>query len=438
VSSQVTVNVGAGLSPGEDSTVAVCGSDVGYALFNALGGSPATGGTWDDLLGTGALLPGGLLNASLLPEGTNASYAYTVTDPGCGELTAVVQVTISPFPDAGTGRDLIYCATDGPQDLFAQLGGTPQSTGAWTGPTGQGHSGTFVPGQDAPGAYTYTVPGNAVCAPALAVLNIIVNQPANAGTDSELTVCDTLTALDLFTALNGTPQTGGDWEDLSGSGGLTGGSLNTTALAPGEYPFRYEVIVVGCGSAAAIVTVEVVTNPRIVDLVRTCNERDRSYTVSFSIAEGDTASYQVTGLAGTIIPGTPYTFISDPITTTASFSIVLTDDLGCGSEATVGGSPCDFQDDVFVPQSFSPNGDNTNEVLLIPGIEGFPSNRITIFNRWGGKVYEASGYNNSSVLWNGSSPDAIPAGNAPAGTYFYVLDLGNGREALTGYIYLNR
>ncbi|MFN3876209.1 MAG: gliding motility-associated C-terminal domain-containing protein, partial [Flavobacteriales bacterium] len=64
----------------------------------------------------------------------------------------------------------------------------------------------------------------------------------------------------------------------------------------------------------------------------------------------------------------------------------------------------------------------------------YPANRITIFNRWGAKLFEAQGYNNMDRAWDGSTAQGL----APAGTYFYVLDLGNGSAALTGFIYLNR
>lgn len=438
VSSVVTVTVGNGISAGADSSVTVCGSDTDYALFDALAGTPTPGGTWVDQMGTGALLPEGVLNASLLSAGTIAGFTYTVSDPGCGTLSATVVVTISDFPDAGIGGALPVCTTSGPISLIAQLSGSPEPGGTWTGPQGLPHGSSFNPAIDDPGNYTYTLLGNAACPDVTAVLAISIAQPANAGLNGEIVSCDTLTALVLFNGLNGTPQAGGSWEDVSGSGALSNGTVNTTLLPPGEYLYRYTVTVAGCGTATALVKVLVITTPRIVDLTLTCIERDRTYVISFSIDEGDTSTYVVSGVPGTIVPGDPYTFISDPVPTSQPFELALSDAQACGTSVISGTSPCTFNDDVFVPQSFSPNGDNVNEQLLIPGIEGFPGNNIVIFNRWGGKVYEANGYDNVNTVWDGTSPNAVPAGNAPAGTYYYVLDLGNGKEALTGFIYLNR
>ena len=42
----------------------------------------------------------------------------------------------------------------------------------------------------------------------------------------------------------------------------------------------------------------------------------------------------------------------------------------------------------------------------------FGSNNLTIFNRWGKKLFTQDNYNND---WNG--------GNHPDGTYFYILSV---------------
>ncbi|MBK8500011.1 MAG: gliding motility-associated C-terminal domain-containing protein [Flavobacteriales bacterium] len=438
MSATATVVVGSGSSAGNDSTVSVCGSTTSYDLLDALGGTPTLGGTWTDIAGTGASLVNGVLDVSDLPVGGPYQFCYTVIDAGCGNVTACVLLSATTFPIAGTGTSLTLCSNANAVDLFSLLTGAPDPDGTWSGPQSQPHNGLFQPGSDPAGMYTYTVAGDAPCVDATATISITVNDPPDAGANGELLACDTLLALDLFSGLQGTPQAGGSWTDVDGTGGLTGGALNTTGIAPGEYYYRYTVTVAGCGSATALVKVKVVTSVEVLDLTATCNTTDRTYIVTFTLQSGDTSTYEVTGLSGTISAGAPYVFTSDPILTSLSFEAFVQDQYACSVLRITGQSPCDFEDEVFIPETFSPNGDGVNELFLIPGIEGYPANTISIFNRWGALMYEAAGYDNKSVVWDGSSPKAALAGPAPAGTYYYVLELGTGRDPYTGFIYLNR
>jgi gliding motility-associated-like protein len=437
VSSTVTVSVITGLSAGEDSSVEVCGANEAFDLFGALGGNPQPGGTWADPFGIGGL-NGDSLDATQITPDLTGQFTYTVTDPQCGPVTAVLTVTVRPFPNPGVGGALVLCNTDDPIDLFQQLQGTPMASGTWTAPSGSAHGNTFDPATHDAGDYVYTVEGNLACPDSSATVQITVNVPPDAGSNGQIMVCDTLPALDLFAVLQGNPQPGGTWTDLDGSGALTGGSLNTTLLDAGDLRFRYTLDVPACGSASAEVLVQVNSSLEISVPVLVCNTVDRTYTVSFTIAGGDEASYVVDGLQGSLEHTALVLFTSSPIPTSDPFVAWISDQYACNVVRVEGVSPCDFSEDVFIPQAFSPNNDGINDSFVIPGIEGFPNNKIVIFNRWGGKMYEGVGYNNRTVVWDGTSPDGLYGGMAPSGTYFYILELGNEREPLTGYIYLNR
>ena len=93
-----------------------------------------------------------------------------------------------------------------------------------------------------------------------------------------------------------------------------------------------------------------------------------------------------------------------------------------------------------IPTGFSPNGDGVNDFFEIVGIGSYPDNTVTIFNRWGNLVYEAAGYDNGAVRWNGENTGNLSVGNGPVpeGTYFYVIDLGDGSAVISGYVFLNR
>jgi gliding motility-associated-like protein len=93
--------------------------------------------------------------------------------------------------------------------------------------------------------------------------------------------------------------------------------------------------------------------------------------------------------------------------------------------------------DLIIPEGFSPNGDGVNDSFTILGLEDYPNNKLTVFNRWGHKVFEATNYQND---WAGYSQSALTLGSGllPKGTYFYVLDLGTGDKPRKGYVFLNK
>ena len=75
------------------------------------------------------------------------------------------------------------------------------------------------------------------------------------------------------------------------------------------------------------------------------------------------------------------------------------DGLTNGEEVSGGSNPFDPCDpnscdsDITIPQAFTPDGDNTNDTFVIPGIQNYPKNKLTIYNRWGNEVFFAEGYN---------------------------------------------
>ncbi|WP_010521223.1 T9SS C-terminal target domain-containing protein, partial [Aquimarina agarivorans] len=91
-----------------------------------------------------------------------------------------------------------------------------------------------------------------------------------------------------------------------------------------------------------------------------------------------------------------------------------------------------------VYNEFSPNGDGKNDFLIIDCIDQFPNNKLTIYNRWGNIVYEKEGYDNTFEGIANGRATLYPNEKLPVGTYYYVLDLGDGSDPRAGWLYINR
>lgn len=417
-----------GPDAGTAASITLCGDQEAFALFDALNGDPDVGGSWHG--------PGGP-HGPVYDPGTDpgGAYTYTVIDGSLCRDSATVTITNVAPPDPGEDGVLLACNASPPVPLIGILGGTPTPGGTWTGPGGP-TDGTFDPATDAPGTYTYSVGGNAPCPNGTATVTVAITDVPDAGNDGALSTCDTVQALDLFSGLGGSPDIGGTWTDLGATGALTGGLLDTQGLAPGAYAFRYQVTVSGCGADDAVVTVHVVGGVQVSGLTRSCGELTGTSIIAFTLSGGDPDSYAVTGIPGAITATVPFRFTSDVLADSLAYTFTVTDAEGCGP-VTITSPPCTYPPSVFIPESFSPNADGINDTFEIPGLEDFPGNEMTIFNRWGARLYHTVDYHEEGKAWKGSVDNEGSFDLVPSGTYYYVLELGGGRSGRKGIIYVN-
>ena len=88
--------------------------------------------------------------------------------------------------------------------------------------------------------------------------------------------------------------------------------------------------------------------------------------------------------------------------------------------------------ELFIPEAFTPNGNNINDLFVIRNLETYNTKNLEVFNRYGNRVYSSGNYQND---WDGSRSENGQA--LPDGTYYYVLTLTD-NEIFRGYVYINR
>jgi len=108
---------------------------------------------------------------------------------------------------------------------------------------------------------------------------------------------------------------------------------------------------------------------------------------------------------------------------------IAVDSVSFNYVVTASTEPCQ----ISIYNGFTPNGDGLNDSWVIENIENFPVNSVSIFNRWGNKVWTTDNYNNTSNYWDGNNSNGT---SLTSGTYFYVIDIDNGKAIKKGWVEL--
>jgi gliding motility-associated-like protein len=222
--------------------------------------------------------------------------------------------------------------------------------------------------------------------------------------------------------------------------------------APLQFPWGYTTVTwtvtdAAGNTATATQVVEVrdtvvpvaVLSPITVNLLTTGS-------VSITVADVNTGTYDNCGIANMTI--FPSTFTCDDLgvnqvlftatdihgNKTQAIVLVTVELSGIDLDLDQVDDACDSEVNITqatVPNGFTPDGDQINDLLVIPGIESYSQVQLEVYDRFGHKVYEQSQYAND---WDGTS--SVTGAVLPDDTYYYILTLD--QLVKQGFIYINR
>lgn len=415
---QITVDTP--LSAGLDSTITICGSNPSTVDLNTLLNGADLGGTWMETSASGQFNAAmGELTLTGLAEGL---YTFTYTqnaNSNCIIDVATFTINYGVLGNAGLDGQVVICHDNGLIDLFSLISGNPDTGGTWTPQTTAGN-GIFDPAVDNSGTYNYTVYSSPFCPQdtSKATLDVINIANIQIVGPSELCIGN---GSQVYTA--NVPN--GTW---SGQGISNQGTLNPSGLNSGSTTITYTVDSLGCQSTSDftialndIPTIAIFYNGEI------CEDGEQFIAPIVTNATNYFWSDGHTDL-NRIIEG-DYSLIDQ------SILLTLTAENECGNASenvVINVNQCN--ETVFVPNAFTPDGDEFNQTFkpVLTGID-VHNYQMIIFNRWGELIFET---NNPEVGWDGTYGGEIVQDGIYTWSLQYKLPNEDGNTRLVGHVNL--
>jgi gliding motility-associated-like protein len=402
-------------------------------------------GSWSILSGNGGVLSDSS-DANTTFSG-NAGTTYLLQwliGNGTCESADSVMISFPAVPVANAGNDQsLSCGVNA-----TTLSANTVANGSWSILSGNG--GSIISPSSESSAFTgvaaesyqlvwTVIIGSCLTTDTLSITFAPAIETANAGNDQSA-ACGTLSAILAATpAVAGT----GSWSITSGNGGSFTDPSAAAATFQGTAGESYLLTwTITNGTCISSDTMTLSFQPGAIanagnDLLLACGTTSTELVAN--AASG--GSWSLVSGNGGLIADTTSAVSSFSGLAGESYTLLWTVTNGDCQSAdtvtiTVPAADCaGIPDDLFIPEGFSPNGDGVNDRFVIRGLGNYPANSLEIYNRWGNLVYKAEPYDNS---WDGSNHFGltIQGNQLPEGTYFYLLNLGDGSKVIRGYIYL--
>ena len=359
--SLATLNLSIYSTPSSTSNISICSSQLPY-LWNSL--TFNTGGSQTDtLIGTNGCDSLAILNLSVL------SAAFSSTDISVCPLALPYSWNNLTFNSAGSQTDTLLTANG--CDSLATLNLTITSA-------------------------SFSSTDIAICENQLPFTwNNLTFNSAGSQTDSLLTVngCDSIATLNLL--VNTSSQ-----------------STSYVSICDNQLPYSWNnLILYDSGSET--------------DSLTAINGCDSLATINLTVfptynwIDGDSLINLSTNICSNQLPITINGVLFD------SEGIIIDSLLNVnGCDSIVKHELIVYNCELIIPSAFTPDNDLVNDYWELYNIDlYFPSNIVTIYNRWGQKIFESIKGSYSENPWNGRYKDE----ELPVGSYYYTIELNEAK-----------
>ncbi|RYE21973.1 MAG: gliding motility-associated C-terminal domain-containing protein [Sphingobacteriales bacterium] len=416
----VVANTGRNICGGETTTLTIENPEAGvsYQWYDA-----ATGGT---LVHTGPSYLTPILTAS------TSYYVQAVNAGNCQNVSGrvLVTVTVTPRPAVPTvnSSNITVCvgntvvltvtnpATGATYNWFTtSLGGTAVGTGV-----------SFTtPGITANVTYYVEASNGACFATGRTTVNITAQAlpiaPANV-TAANATLCTGGST--TLTVINPDPALFYRWYANSSGGSMLaeGTSYTPTNITTTTIYYVESVAVTGGCASATRTPVTVTVLPILATpIVRVQSADATSVIFAWSVVDGATA-YEVSkdgGITWTSQSGNTFTVVGLKPDETVSILVRAKGQIDCQTSANAGPiegkSTNPFADQLYIPNTFTPNGDGKNDIFLAYG-NAVSKFKMRVYNQWGEYLFES---NSLDAGWDGRYRGNLQ----PNGVYVYYVDV---------------